>query len=330
MPTVVLDSSNLDAVLADATGEVLEVAPETEEAAEVDADEKPEKKEAEEVDDVEGEDGLTPRQKRDLTQKMQSAIGKKHRMLKEAEEFAAAQYSERRMAEQRAEQVERENARLQAQLKGSTPEKADTGKPTRENFQTDAAYQDAIIDWQVDQRFKSRLAEETQRHEAEQQAQVMTQARARIATALELVPDFQEVTEAADLEVPPHVAGYMQKSELFAELGYHFAKNPDDLTRLQKLPRDEALVALGKIESKLQPFAVASDSGTKAKVTNGTEPSTETDSRPSKPRATAPITPLSSGSAMQVQKDESEMTTREAIAAYQKRTHANLGRRQRH
>lgn len=337
MGTVVLDSTNLDAIVADAVGEPItpeekvksdEVVPdslEPDKAESKKTEDNPEAK-AEDEDEAEDENGLSAEDRKGLTAKMQRAIGKKHRQLKEAEEFAAAQYSERRMAEQKAEQIERELARLKAQVQ---PEKVESSKPARENFQTDDAYRDAMDDWRVDQKFAAREAQLNQQREQERQAQVMEQAKARIATALELVPDFQEVTEAADLEVPGHIAGYMQKSELFAELGYHFAKHPDVLTQLQKLPRDEALVQVGKIESKLQPFS-ASDPKTQGKGTNGTEPSTETGTSPSKPRAAAPITPLSSSSAMQVQKDESEMTTREAIAAWQKRTHANLGRRQRH
>src|SRR5690349_13161998 len=112
--TVVLDSNNLEAVIKDATGEGLAPvelpmdsgqAPKEVEKSAVEAKEAPKeaaKEPVEEPDDIEGDDGLTPRQKRELTLKMQAAIGKKHRALKDAEEFAADQYSERRLAEQRA------------------------------------------------------------------------------------------------------------------------------------------------------------------------------------------------------------------------------------
>src|SRR5882672_113538 len=50
-------------------------------------------------DDIEGEDGLTPRQKREFTESMLKTIGKKHRRQMEAEEFATAQYNERQLAE---------------------------------------------------------------------------------------------------------------------------------------------------------------------------------------------------------------------------------------
>jgi hypothetical protein len=354
--TVVLDSNNLEAIIADATGEPSvegkegeaatvsdtanqSVAQKTERGAKADSGTgevgatKAEQA-AEELDDIEGEDGLTPRQKRELTEKMLAAIGKKHRMLKDAEEFGAEQYNEKRLAEQRVDQLQREIDRLKAQLQ---PVQKEPEKPKREDFQTEEAFRDALDDWRVDQKFKAKEAERQQALEAERQAQIVAEAKVRIAKALELVPDFAEVTEAVDTEVPPYIAGYMQESELFAELGYHFAKHPDELARLAKLTPARALVEVGKIESRLQPFSAAADGAATEKETKGNgatpspKPSTETAvPPPSKPRAAAPIKPLSSGSAVQVEKPESEMSAKEALAAWSQKRHVNLTRRQRH
>src|SRR5271154_3092167 len=115
--TVVLDSHNLEEIVKDATGEGLERPVEPEKPVEkVEAKAKDVKEPEDDKDDVEGEDGLTPHQKRELTQKMQVAIGKKHRALKDAEEFATEQYNERRLAEQRAEAFQNEINALKTQL----------------------------------------------------------------------------------------------------------------------------------------------------------------------------------------------------------------------
>lgn len=284
-------------------------------------------------EDVEDENGLSARQKRELTDKMLKAVGKKHREMKEAEEFAADQYNQRRLAEQKLEQLERELNRAKA---AEPAIKAEPDKPKRENFETDDAYRDALDDWRVDQKFRAREVEENQRREQQRMEEVREMARTRISKAMELVPDFQEVTEAADLQVPPVIAGYMQESEMFAELGYHFAKHPDALERLQKMRPDKALVEIGKIESTLTPFVAKTK-------TNGAPPST-VDDKPvqaesssdtgeplSQPRKTAPvIRPLSSASVGQVQKEETEMNTREVIQDWQRKRKANLGLRKRH
>ncbi|HUN80994.1 MAG TPA: hypothetical protein VMV81_05725 [Phycisphaerae bacterium] len=259
---------------------------------------------------------------------MLKAIGKKHRQMKEAEEFAAAQYSEKQLAEQRAANLERELAQLKAKAAPPPePEKA----PERNSFQSDEEYANALIDWKVDQRLKAREAERAQKEEEERQQRVAQTAKQRIAKALELVPDFREVTEAADLAVPAHIAGYMQESDLFAELGYHLAKHPEELEKLQKMPPAKSLVELGKIESRLKPFESAK-AESKA-VADGKEetppaPSTITAKAPSRP--SAPITPISAGSAVQVEKPDSELTYAEAKAKWQRENRVNLNRRERH
>ena len=45
-----------------------------------------------------------------------------------------------------------------------------------------------------------------------------------LARAMELVEDFEEVTGSSDLNIPPHIGDYMQRSEKLAELAYFFAK----------------------------------------------------------------------------------------------------------
>jgi hypothetical protein len=290
-----------------------------------------------EDDDVEGEDGLTPRQKREFTTQMLKAIGKKHAQLKEAEEFAAAQYNEKKLADQRAENLQRQLDQLKTQT-SAKPADPNEGKPQREKFETEEAYRDAMDDWRVDQKFKAKEAEAAQKREQERIEEIKATASARITKALELVPDFQEVTEAADIQVPPHIAGYMQESEMLAELGYHFAKHPDVLERLAKMNPMRALVEVGKIESKLEPFKPTSDDKGE-KASNGAEPSktgsaksadpSKTGTTPSQSRAPV-ITPVTSSSASQVEKSPQEMNIRETIATWQKKRGVNLERRKRH
>lgn len=284
----------------------------------------------------EDENGLTEAERKELTEKMQKAIGKKHRMLKEAEEFAASQYSERRLAEQRAEALEREMADLRAKLQPQKVEAA-PAKPKREDFASESEYIDATIEWGVQEGMRKQ-AEQSAKEAAERaQAQLIEAAKARIAKAMELVPNFEEVTSKIDHEVPPVVASYMQKSEMFAELGYHLAKNPDLILSLAKLPPDEQLVKIGKIESKLTPFGsekTQDDTQSSKTNSNGREttpaPSADTGTAPSKARSTAPvITPLNqTGSAHE--KDPKDFNVREVISDYAKRNQVNFSLRKRH
>jgi hypothetical protein len=351
MAMTVLDSGNLEAVLADAQGAVAEAKTgEKEQKATTSetqaADKKDEaaedprgSKDDTDPDDVEGEDGLTARQKKELSSKMLKAIGKKHRQVKEAEEFAAAQYSERKLAEERAQKLQ---AALDA-AKGAQPAQAEKEitKPKREDYATESEFIDASVDFRVGEKLKEEAAARAKEAQERATAQLLQTASERIAKAIDLVPDFKEITQNADVEVPPAIAGYMQKSEMFAELGYHLAKNPELVVSLAKLPPDEQLVKIGKIEGTLQPFSKAATAAEKtqdgATPSNGKNGSTQAKAASetnvtttSKARNTAPvIQPLSTNGAT-VEKDPEDMDIREMISDFTKRNGVNLTLRKRH
>lgn len=331
MTITVLDSNDLPAILVDA-GATLE---------QPIAEAKPEKAEEEalrieDADDIEGEDGLTLRQKRELTDKMQKAIGKKHRALKEAEEFAAEQYNTRLLAERRAEEMERELEKLRSKKTMDQPEIAE--KPQRQNFATESDYIDAMIQFGVDQRLMAQREQDAKDAADRAQAQIIEAAKGRIQKAIELVPDYQDVVGSVDLVVPPAVAGYMQKSEMFAELGYHLAKNQDILVLLAKLPADEQLVKIGKIESTLKPFAAKEtydDSKSSTTNSKGQEKPAQSDPMrltPSKARGNeAPvITPLDGAATAGLFEKDADMNIRKTIQEWSKRNQVNLGQRKRH
>lgn len=310
---------------------------------------------AKSIDDIEGDDGLTPRQKREWTAAMLKSVGKKHREKLEAEEFAAAQYNERLLADKRAEAAERERETFKAELaklKQPTTKVDENAEPQREKYASDKEYADAMIDWRVEQKFKAREAEAVE----QRQRTIQQNTEASLARAVELVPDFVEVT-SAELNIPGHIVHLMQESGLFAEFGYHFGKNPDDLAKLAITTPNKIKVEFKKIEDKLTPFASRAAAGADGKANghkpstsetesastttaasgNGADPSrTQTESTgngasPSKTRGTAPvITPLSAGSTSQVEKAPGEQNTREVIEAWQKKNRANFGIRKRH
>lgn len=322
---VIVDSSNLEAVLADARGE--KIPDKTEEAkAEVKTDAKP----------AEDEDGLTPEEKTELTDKMKKAIGKRTKALREAEEFAESIFNERQLALRRNEALERENGRLREQL---TPPKVEEApkKPSKADFKTDEDYQEAMVNFRVDEKMRENEEKQRQQAQADRQREMVAEAVGRLAVAKELVPDFAEVVEAADVPVPPNIAGYMQESEMFAELGYHFAKNPEVLENLAKLSPAKQLVAIGKIESTLKPF---SDKSEKVEVKTGETPESKDGKQvtatpstngksPSKARL-EPMKPIGTDSVSQVEKPESEMSCQEYKTHWQKKHKVNLGLRKRH
>jgi len=324
----VLDSNNLGAIIADATGEppAAPLAPPVADAKKPDA--------ADAHDDDKDEPGLTPEIKAVLEKKIERAIGKKHAAMKKAEAFGEQQFNEARAARAELEKKERELERLRAQIQ--PPKAAEAPKPPeRDKFSTQAEYDDAVIDWKVDQRIKAREAEETKKREAEEQQKVLKTAGERIERAKELVPDWEEAVSKAG-EAPHYIMRYIHESEMIGELAYHLAKNPDVLAELTKMRHDKGLVAIGKIESKLSPFAPptggekanpakAKPSVEETTVTTAKEPSQEVRSRPP-----APITPINTGVGNAVDKDPREMTYQETRAAWERKNRVSLTARQRH
>lgn len=346
MSVTVIDGNDLPAILADAGVPVDEAT--TVDKTEVKVDKMAGKVDnadhVDDPDDVEDDDGLTPRQKRDFTQAMQKTISKKHRMQKEAEEFAASQYSERQLAENRAKLLEQELTELRAKNAPVKAEPEPPKKPARENFTNESDYVDAMIQWGVDQRLAEKAEEDRVAREQRERDRLVEAATKRIEVAKEVVPDFAQVVGSVDTEVPSVVAGYMQKSEMFAELAYHLAKNQDVLVSLAKLAPDEQLVKIGRIESTLTPFEqkvarkeAPNDPASSTEAQNGrasaAAPSaSNTDIDLSKPRGKAApvITPLDGTGSAGIQKDSKDMNIREAIEDFSKRNNVNFSARKRH
>lgn len=331
MSITVVDGGNLEQAITEAGIDPAELEAKTAAKAEAKAEKKAEAKtdtkadktdekgkpaaDAEDdADDVEDDEGVTARQKRELSGKMLKAIGKKHRQVKEAEEFAAHQYREKQQAEARAQDLADQLQRLNRQ-----PTKEEVA-PTRESFANEGEYIDAKIKWGVDQGIKQREAEKAV---AERTASVQEQFK----KAAELVPDFEAVT-SVQLNYPKPIVAHMRESDMFAELGYHFAKNPKALERLASLTPVRQLVELGKIEATLQPFVKAKAS---SEASNGDKPSAvDTGFSPSKARSDAPVIKPLTGGEGSVEPDPRGMTTRQQIESFQRTNKVNLHARKRH
>ena len=150
MAITVLDSTDTAGILADA-GITLDEPAEKPAAGEEKPEVRVEKVESTDDDEEDG-NGLTAAEREGLTERMQKTIGKQYRKRKEAEEFAAAQFNERRMIEQRAADLERENAELKAKTAPKVEQPATPTEPQRENFANEAAYIDAMIQFHVEDR----------------------------------------------------------------------------------------------------------------------------------------------------------------------------------
>lgn len=246
----------------------------------------------------------------DLPEKARKVIGKKHRAMKEAEEFGRREYSERRAAEERAAKLERE---LEEERAKSRPAPAKKEPPKPADFANAADYTEALVKFRLDEeRAKDKAEAEAKRVAEETQARQKKFAdRAKIV--IEQHPDYEEVVDSikgTDLEkVHVDVIEFIQESDLGPDLIYHLAKHPDELQRIRTLSPKRQLGELGKLEARLEKASEPTPKLTE--VAEGADPN----AKPAKvSKAPAPIAPLGTEGNLVVKKDPSQMNFAELRA----------------
>lgn len=252
---------------------------------------------------------------KDLPEVVRQKIGKKHRQMKEAEEFAKSAYRKQLEAEQRAEQ-------LQRQLEANTKSRPDPAKapaeeqePKHEDFKTVGEYTDALVKFRVKKELALEREAEARRREEQEFIRRMNAARERHS-------DFdialQSLAGTEMDRVPTEVVEAIQESAHGPELLYHLAKNRDVLDRLRKLSPTRFIAELGKLEAKWEEAPKSAEPGSGQKLSDvGTAPATT----PAVSRAPAPIAALATDKSGGVRKDPKDMSFQE-LRAYERQREA--------
>lgn len=238
-----------------------------------------------------------------LTESVRKKIGKQVRRRKEAEEFARERDADAARERARAERLERELA--EARGKSSTGQPTDgkaddDAEPKMEDFKTVGEYTKALTKYEVRQAAKAARAGQAQATEHTQRQAIVNSFVERQKTFMSEHPDYEEVLEEVDEDLPPVAMNYFVESEMGPQLAYHLAKNPSEIDRLRKLSPSRLIAELGKLEAKLAPAA---------EPPKGAQPQQARQSR-----APAPVQPIDASSAPAVQKDPSQMTVQELRA----------------
>lgn len=172
--------------------------------------------------------------------------------------------------QRKIERLERQIEMLtQAQLAARQPIQADTqpaktdatGKPVIDNFQTYEEYEEALLDWKVEQKLKDvdakRVAETTKAQEKSAEQEHFS----RVNAVREKYDDFDDVlSDVADIQPSKAVTEFIMTSDAGGELLYALAKNPGELNRINSLPPAKAAVELARFEIKLSASQVKKSS----------------------------------------------------------------------
>src|SRR6266404_2724047 len=235
-----------------------------------------------------------------LTEHARRVIGKKHRAMKEAEEFGRDEARRAIAAEARAEALERELSSLKGTKSGQGPAAGEGDEPNPDDFKTVGEYARAVATYEVAKAAKAaREAGKQHNEQSRQQAEAeeiganFVKRRAEFEKAH---PDFEEVLDGSPLIIPDAGLQYIAESEIGPELAYFLAQsgNKETAERLSKLSPSRCIAELGKLEARLEEAA-------KVKDPPKGEPPTQSTRQVS--RAPAPIQPLSGDAATPVKKD---------------------------
>jgi hypothetical protein len=232
---------------------------------------------------------------------------------------------QREDAERRAEAERQEKLRLLALVEkgGKTeekpaPEEKTLVRPSRQQFESQEGYEAALESYieakatdTANRAVEARIQAErdkAQREEIERGQRATHEAyQARVAKAVEKLPDYRAVAESPDVQVSIPVAHAIANSEQGPEIQYFLGKNPDEAKRILALHPAKQLVELGKIEARLEAEASKP----------AAEPKPAEKPKPVVSAAPKPIKPLEAASESQTVKEPSEMSMEE-YAVYHK------------
>lgn len=263
------------------------------------------KTKAEPTDKAEPADGDA--EDAELPERVRRQIGKKHRQMMEAQEFARERDSDAAAEKARADTLQRQLDELRgSKSKGpdsGADEAGDPAEPKPEDFKTVGEYTRALTKYEVAKAAAGAKAEgEKATRESQQQAQVaqMEQAFAQRQTEfIKVTPDYVETLESSEADVPNLANQYIVESERGPQLAYFLAKNPDEVTRLRKLSPTRMLAELGKLEDKLPTAAKPAAANAAGNGNGGVRQIS---------RAPAPVQTLNGESSSGVEKDPSKMS----------------------
>ena len=144
--------------------------------------------------------------------------------------------------------------RAVAEGKNGDPAGKPVEKPTPDKFNDYGEFVEALTDWKAEQaaaRLLEQRAQATQR-DARETTWVERQTQAR-----QTMPDYDQVVGASDVPIARHVADNIVESEHGPALAYHFARNPQALTRLNQMPPMQAAREIGRLEASLASSTAA-------------------------------------------------------------------------
>ena len=260
-------------IVKDEPVESVEPSPEekaAEELAKIDAKKKDEEDPTHELDES------VPKDKKSRLNERFSELTTKR---KEAEARAEKAVEEAKILRQEREQLASEAKALKDKYEPAKPETVDP-EPDPTQFNDVKEYSKALKEWTSDNVRREDSSKRAQEKVVQEATAKQNEFRARWQDAEKAIPDFKEtLAKAMDLTVSNEAQSAIMDSEVGPEICYYLAKNPDEVSKMSKLPIDKMLKYIGKLEDKVAVKTEGNEAKPVAKVSS----------------APAPISPMRSG-----------------------------------
>ena len=190
-----------------------------------------------------------------------------------------------------------------------------SGKPNQESFDTYEDFQDALIQWNVDQRIQ---VVETDRRASIEREQGQKNYDTAVAAHYERIDAYREVgpsdfdsviRSGQDLPLTAPMRDTVLSSESGPALMYHLSKNPEECDRIANMHPMAQIKELGRLEARIEGVTQAGPSSSPEPVT----------------RAPRPIKPVGGGATTPTVKLD-DLPYQEFKAAREKQLAARYGR----
>jgi hypothetical protein len=150
--------------------------------------------------------------------------------------------------------LESENERLRAAQEQSTSKPAD--EPKEEDYADYTEYEDAKLDWKLDQREAKRAETDKQNSAVNQANERQEEFHKKADIVRESKEDFDEVAMSPDMldfyaNDARHVAEIIEGHDRGPEIAYYLGSNPEIAVDLAKMSNLQAAVTIGEIGLKL-------------------------------------------------------------------------------
>jgi len=119
-------------------------------------------------------------------------------------------------------------------------------KPKFSDYNDLEEFAEAMADWKID----VKMAEREKRSSADK---VHISYQDKVKEFVKVTPDFHTVLEdASDVDMCPEILNTVMESDIGPSIAYYLGKNLDEVDRINGLPSHKRLIALGKLEAKLE------------------------------------------------------------------------------